>query len=698
MAVCRCALKRARGLPVVDGAVVVESADTTRGGLPQRLTQALALWHLARDERRGLAGAGQTPPRADAADAVPGDVPPPTLWSPDGRWGLRRLGDDVALVGAEDGALRCRTHDGEPGWAYGGWPDVALCSVALARSGLKLPPAARWSADGRYAVIARIDQRRVRQLLLVDSIGIKGQPVAYRQHVPMPGDAELPLTTLVILDVEAEQFRNIDMPAMPSSYAPIVPAVADAKLAALLPADTGIVRWAGNRLLVVREARGWQDVQVLLVDPATGQASCLVRETGVTHVQLAAQRYPAQLALLSEGRLVFYSERDGWGHLWTQPCAGEPLQLTRGEWTVRQLHHVDEPCGLVFFSASGREPGVDPYHRLLYVMPLAGGEPRRLTPDDADHDVRFDAERLCWLADGSRIDDPGALTELTATGEFVKRVARPARRAAAALRAEPLRFNVKAADGITDLYGVLFLPNPTPGRAAGIKHPLLDHVYGAPQRTQASVRHGLSASVRADDTLALTSLGFAVFVLDGRGTPYRGKAFHDHAWGLGHADACGLADHAAAVAQIAAQFECVDASRVGIFGASGGGYAAARAVMLYPQVFHAAFASAGNHDQRLYCARYERYLGMLPQAAAAYDAADNTALAIQLQLQRPLLLAHGLLDDDVHPSASLRLFEALQRAGKPVELLTVPQGGHNIETLDSVLLRKWQFFCDHLHP
>lgn len=681
---------------MIDGKAVVAAADARRDSPPQRLVQALALWHLARDEKlAGLAKAVTLPlqpaPVGDALQAVP----LPTLWSPDGHWGLRRLGDDVVLVGAEDGAQRCRTHDGEPGWAYGAWPDVALCSVALARSGLSPPPAARWSADGRYAVIARTDQRRVRQLRLVDSIGVDGQPVEYRQHVPLPGDAELPLTTLVILDVETAQFRRIDMPPMPSSYAPIVPAVADARLAALLPADTGIVRWVGDRLLVVHEARGWQDVQVLLVDPATGRARCLVRETGLTHVQLAAQRYPAQLALLSGGDLVFYSERDGWGHLWTQTHAAAPQQLTSGEWTVRQLHRVDEQRGLVFFSASGRELGVDPYHRLLYVMPLAGGEPQCLTPDDADHEVHFDAERNRWVADGSRVDDPGAVTELTAAGEVVERVARPAQRAGAGLRAKPLRFSVKAADGITDLYGGLFLPNRTQ-QPAGIKFPLLDHVYGAPQRTQANVRHGLSASVRADDTLALTSLGFAVFVLDGRGTPYRGKAFHDHAWGLGHADACGLADHAAAVAQIAARFDCIDASRVGIFGASGGGYAAARAVMLYPQVFHAAFASAGNHDQRLYCARYERYLGLLPQAAAAYDAADNMALAHQLQ--RPLLLAHGLLDDDVHPSATLLLAQALERAGKAVELLTLPQGGHDIETLDSVLLRKWRFFCDHLHP
>ncbi|HZF80584.1 MAG TPA: prolyl oligopeptidase family serine peptidase, partial [Rubrivivax sp.] len=196
--------------------------------------------------------------------------------------------------------------------------------------------------------------------------------------------------------------------------------------------------------------------------------------------------------------------------------------------------------------------------------------------------------------------------------------------------------------------------------------------------------------------LALTSLGFAVFVLDGRGTPMRGKAFHDSSWGPGHADACGLADHAAAVAQLVLQLPDLDAGRVGIYGASGGGYAAARAVLQYPDVFHAAFAAAGNHDQRLYCARYERYLGLLPESAAHYDAADNTALAGELR--RPLLLAHGLLDDDVHPIATLRLAAALQRAGKPVELLVVPQGGHAIDQLDDVLIRKWQFFCEHLRP
>ena len=210
------------------------------------------------------------------------------------------------------------------------------------------------------------------------------------------------------------------------------------------------------------------------------------------------------------------------------------------------------------------------------------------------------------------------------------------------------------------------------------------------------MRYSLSASVRPDDTQALTSLGFAVFVLDGRGTPMRGKAFHDCSWGAGHADACGLGDHAAAVQQIAQQFDCIDVTRVGIFGSSGGGYAAARAVMLYPDVFHAAFAAAGNHDQRLYCARYERYVGLLPQAAPHYDAADNTALVHRLR--RPLMLAHGMLDDDVHPIATLRLAAAAQRAGKRVDLLIVPRGDHAIDALDEVLVQKWKFFCEHFRP
>ncbi|HLL19868.1 MAG TPA: DPP IV N-terminal domain-containing protein, partial [Rubrivivax sp.] len=343
-------------------------------------------------------------------------------------------------------------------------------------------------------------------------------------------------------------FVPLAMAPLVSNYAPIVPATADPRLAERLPADIGIVHWSGSQLVVVHEQRGWQSVRVLVIDPATRSVREVLHETAATHVQLAAQRYPAQLALLSDGSLVFYSERSGWGHLWLKPVAGEPRPLTSGPWTVRELHRVDEASGQVFFSASGRESDVDPYHRLLYRVPLQGGEPCRMTLHNADHDIHQDKARRTWVATWSRVDHPGGRVELDDDGHVIYETPAAVPAGQALERAFAKRFCVTAADGITPLYGVLHLPQH---RTPGARLPLLDHVYGAPQRTQAQVRYSLSASVRPDDTQALTSLGFAVFVLDGRGTPMRGKAFHDCSWGAGHADACGLGDHAAAVQQIA---------------------------------------------------------------------------------------------------------------------------------------------------
>ncbi|HZF80635.1 MAG TPA: DPP IV N-terminal domain-containing protein, partial [Rubrivivax sp.] len=374
-----------------------------------------------------------------------------------------------------DGALLARTHDGEPDWAYGAWPDVGLCSVGLQRSGRTPPPCARWSPDSRWAVIARTDQRAVRQLRLTDPLGLDGHVTEHLQRVPLPGDAHLPLTTLILLDVRSPGFVALDLPPLVSNYAPIVPETADPVLAALLPSDIGIVRWIGDRLVIINEQRGWKAVHVLVVDPATRVVEERLHETGSTHVQLAAQRYPAQLTLLSDGSLVFYSERSGWGQLWLKPPQGEPRALTQGAWTVRHLHRVDEARRTVVFSASGREPGVDPYYRLLYSLPLDGGEPRRWTPEDADHEVHFDEPRRRWVAQWSRVDHPGARVEFDEDGATVNEHPIESPYEDAQLRAAPRRFCVKAADGVTPLYGVLFMPLQ---RTPGARIPLLDYMYG----------------------------------------------------------------------------------------------------------------------------------------------------------------------------------------------------------------------------
>jgi dipeptidyl aminopeptidase/acylaminoacyl peptidase len=270
----------------------------------------------------------------------------------------------------------------------------------------------------------------------------------------------------------------------------------------------------------------------------------------------------------------------------------------------------------------------------------------------------------------------------------------------------PLRVVVKARDGVTDLHGCLFLPS---GFSPAQRYPLVDSVYPGPQmiRTPKAFAGG-EASRQYWQDQALAELGFVVLAIDGLGTPFRSKAFVDHAAGRSFGEAGGLTDHASAIAQLADRYPWIDAKRVGISGHSGGGYAAARAMMQFPDVFRVGVASAGNHDQRGYDAGWgEFWIG--PPEGDNYDAQDNLHLAARLQGR--LLLMHGEMDDNVHPALTMRLVDALIAANKDFDLLLVPFADHAFFDLrlgrveaerlplplhPYVLRRRWDYLVTHL--
>jgi dipeptidyl aminopeptidase/acylaminoacyl peptidase len=260
-------------------------------------------------------------------------------------------------------------------------------------------------------------------------------------------------------------------------------------------------------------------------------------------------------------------------------------------------------------------------------------------------------------------------------------------------------FTVKARDGVTDLYGVMWKPSNFDSTKS---YPIIDHIYPGPQIIASPKRYypthdaGLVYTA-AGQAQALAELGFIVINVDAMGTPYRSKAFID-TW-YGNMGDNGIPDHIAAIRQLAARHRYIDLSRVGVFGHSGGGFASTDAILRYPDFFHVAFSTSGNHDNRTYQYHWgEKYQGLLSRDATRgtdnYESQANYRMAENLKGK--LFLVHGDLDDNVLPSSTLRVVDALIRADKDFDLLILPDAGHNLSTDPYVLRRMWDHFVTHL--
>ncbi len=646
-------------------------------------------------------------PGAAALRPLP-ETDPAEALSPDGRWAVKVVEHDLWLRDTRDGTRRRLTRDGAPHHAYGVAAGACLGAVRdrlLGRApGYGKPPVLAWAPDSSRFASWQVDERDVRDLQVQQSVPPAGsaRPAWHRYRMPLVGDPGVPRGHVVVGDVARGTVTRAPAP-------PITRFAHD-------PFTTRMAFWSADaaRLYVLHIERGGRRVSLHRVDAATGEGRLVIAEDGATfvfphHVPLAntnVHEVPGDVP-----RVTWFSQRSGWGHLELHGGGdgSGPLPLTQGAWTVRDVVHVDGPGGWISFTAGGREPGRDPYFRHLYRVRLDGGGLSLLTPEDADHDVRFAPDGRHFVDTFSRVDLPptsvlrradGALVAVLETADVEDLVR--------AGWQPPLRVVVKARDGVTDLYGCLARPSRfDPAR----RYPLVDSVYPGPQMIRSPKAFGGGEALRSFwQDQAIAELGFVVLTLDGFGTPFRSKAFVDRAAGRDFGEAGGLADHVAAIGQLAARHGWIDAGRVGVVGHSGGGFAAARAMLQFPEVFRAGIASAGNHDQRGYDAGWGEFWVGLPQDGGAnYEPHDNTRLAGRLRGR--LLLIHGEMDDNVHPSLTLRLCDALIAADKDFDLLIVPFADHALFDLrwgreaaettplplhPYVLRRQWDYLVRHL--
>ena len=621
----------------------------------------------------------------------PSDLPAAdALRSPDGRWDLLRLDHDLVLRDVASGTTRRLTEDGTADCAYAVSPDTDLQAVTRRVQGLASPPVALWSRDSRRLITYRLDQSAVGVLPLVQSTPADGsaRPVVHRLRMPLPGDENIAQATLLIIDGASGAVRPVAADPLDVPF--------------MSPIDLGWIWWSedGERIYFLREGRGARRLELCAAEAGTGATRSILTETAESYVEPSPLLpWRSQVRTLGEtGEIIWPSERDGWRHLYLVDEASGRIkrQITAGPWVVRDLIDVDPRERFVYFTAGGREAGQDPYLRQFYRASLDGSEPQLLTSADADHDVHLSPDRSCFVATHSRVD-LAPISELRSTrGQSIAVLEKADLDDLFAQGFRfPERFTVKAADGVTDLHGVLYKPSDFD---AARRYPVIDDMYPGPQliRTPKPFCVAPAASFEtwpgAWISQSLAELGFIVINLDGRGTPLRSRAFHLASYGRLQDAGC-LEDHLAALDQLARDRPFLDLSRLGAVGHSAGGYAATRALLAFPDRHRVAVASSPDQDLMCYLGDWaEKYQGL--PIDERYASQANAALAAALRGK--LLLIWGELDDNVNPYGSMRFIDALVAADKDFDLLVLPGANHDLMNKPYVLRRKWDYFVRHL--
>jgi dipeptidyl-peptidase-4 len=656
-----------------------------------------------------VAAGDKPPPGVAQAKTSPADVP-----SPDGRFSAFVRDHNIWLRELASGRERQLTWDGIEAHAYGDTAFGDLMRVMRRRIGTSKPPEGIvWSPDGRYLVAMRADLRNIPLRPVVTEYAPKDSvfAIVHLDHYPIAADEGSPPRTITAIEVDtgASASAGIDSLRL-QDYAPVYFAF-------------GVVWWSleSRELYFITGTRDATHYGLAALDLRTGRVRTVIEETERHYYSLNPYDYahPNVRVLRDGAEAIWYSQRSGYGHLYLYDARRGKLKraITSGDWVVFDLLHVDEAKRLVYFTAGGREKGGNPYYRHLYRVSLDGGAPQLLTPEDADHQFtnHFGLFTTLYGASQSRIspsgrffvdvystvDQPPAAVIRDSAGRLVSRLIEAD---VSALRATgwrpPERFVAKAADGATDLYGVLYRPSDfDPNR----HYAVIDCMYPGPQgswspQTFMDNLRGNSVMFGAN-MQALADLGFIVVELDGRGTSRRSREFR-YAFSDSE-DVLGAADHKAAIEHLAAERPWMDVNRVGVTGASFGGYGSLRAALLYPDFFDVCVSMVGPADFRtmglsLTNDRFFRYPGRSKADAEFAELITNTRLATRLKGR--LLLVYGGLDENVPFNQAFLLFDALIDAGKDFDTLIVPNSTHAVLRQPYVIRRAMEYFTEHLGP
>lgn len=587
--------------------------------------------------------------------------------SPNKRWAAFVRDHNLFLRDVSTGTELQLTRDGVSGWDYATPLPSLRLMVDQGTEDVKQHAGVFWAADSSKFVTYRIDSRnsgRFTSLQFVPPNQLR--PKAFTYVYPLPGEV-LATAQPIIFDVQSG--RRIDVNAsieLPFQDGPGFEWFPDSK-----------------RFYYDWDERGFKAKELRVVDASTGEQKLLVREQADSYVDPGETFYRF---VKGTGEFLWSSERDGWNHLYLYTKSGElENQITKGQWPVQQIEYLDDTNRRVYFSASGREADEDPYDFRLYRADFDGKGLQLLTPEKANHSVNFSGDGAYFIDSYSRPDLPVKVTLRRSKDGSEVRVLEesdPGPLTKMGWKA-PEEFRGKAADGTTDLYGLIWRPTKFD---AAKKYPIVEFVYTGPQS------FFVPKTFNTFWLQPMAELGFVVVMVDGRGTAGRSRAFHQFSYhNLGGA----FEDHVAMIKQMAARYPYMDIERVGIFGTSAGGYGAAHAMLAFPDFYKVGVSTSGDHDARLDKAWWnEAYQGYPVQDD--YVAQSNVTMADHLKGH--LLLEHGDIDDNVHPVETMRLVDALMKANKSFDMLLVPNMFHGESGEHRLYLvrRRWDYFVQYL--
>jgi dipeptidyl aminopeptidase/acylaminoacyl peptidase len=543
-----------------------------------------------------------------------------------------------------------------------------------------------WSPDSKRIATFQQDQRTVGDMYIVETK--VGHPVLHAWKYPLPGDDVVTMIQRVIIDVDGRRLTRLQMPPDQHRGTLCDDLVCRGN-------EWSDVQWSSDsaNIAFISTSRDHKREQLRIGDARTGAVRDVMDETVPTYYESGAGRVNWRY-LPASNEIVWFSERDNWGHLYLYDSRTGKLtnRITSGEWAVTQLLHIDEKRRMVYFLAVGREQGTDPYFAHLYRAGLDGKTLTLLTPEKANHEVSFSPSGKYFVDAYSTPQTPPITVLRDSDGKVISMTGKTdITRLLAAGWKPPESLTVKARDGQTDLYGLMYKPtNFDPGK----KYPIINHIYPGPQGGSVGSR---SFSAARGDAQALAELGFIVIELDGMGNPLRSKSFHDfYAKDLGDNT---LPDQVSGMKQLAQRYSWIDLDRAGIYGHSGGGYAAADAMFRYPDFFKVGISESGNHDNREYEDDWaEKWMGLLRNdGSGESNYADQANQPLAKNLKGHLLLAHGTLDDNVPPYNTLLVANELIKANKDFDLLMLPNQRHGYGAAgDYMTRRRWDYFVRYL--
>jgi len=545
-------------------------------------------------------------------------------------------------------------------------------------------PVLLWSPDSRMIATFQHDGRGVGEMYLATTN--VGHPEPEIWKYPLPEDSLIFRIHRVVIHVDSREVVRLKME--PDQHRSTI-----TDHIATGGGEFADVEWSadGSLLAFVSTSRDHKNEKLRVADPYTGEVRDVFEETEDTFFESGHNMINWHI-LPETNEFIWYSQKSNWGHLYLHDLATGKMknQITEGDWRVLDVLYIDKNDMRIYFTGAGREQG-DPYFQYLYSIKADGSGLTLHTPDSATHNISMSPSGTYFVDSYSTpVDPPVTILKDIDEDSFMELEKTDISDLLAQGWVPPVPFSVKARDGETDLYGLMFKPSHFDDSK---KYPIINYIYPGPQSS--SVR-SMDFYASRGDNQAIAELGFIVVAINAMGTPMRSKSFHETYYG--NMGDNGLPDQITGMKQLAERYKWIDIDKAGIYGSSGGGFASTDAILRYPDFFKVAVSCAGNHDNRNYEDDWgEKWQGLLeeyPDGTTNYDNQANQLLAGNLKGK--LLLAHGTMDTNVPFYNTLLVVNELIAANKDFDLILFPNRGHGFSNEPYMMRKRWDYFVRHL--